>query len=66
MVIITTSFSGAILVETEFGVVTVSASDGLNLVVRMKKDKQQKSHIAHCRHIYGCALSWYFNFWHCL
>ena len=44
----TTFFSGATLEETELGVTTVSASGGLNLVARMKKDNSRKatSHIA--------------------
>jgi hypothetical protein len=48
MMIITTSFSGATLVETELGVTTESASGGLNLVARMKNESNRKatSHIA--------------------
>ncbi len=48
MVTITTFFSGAILVYTELGVITVNASGGLNLVAKMKKESNRKatSHIA--------------------
>src|SRR5580704_6855630 len=48
MVTITTSFWGAVLVDTELGVTTVSASGGLNLVARIKKESNRKatSHIA--------------------
>ena len=42
--IITTSFSGAILEATEFGVLTGTASEGLNFVVRIKNDKSKKPH----------------------
>src|SRR5690606_193880 len=48
MVISTTSFSRAISVATEDGVTTLSSSEGLNLLVKMKKDNSRKatSHIA--------------------
>jgi hypothetical protein len=48
MITITTSFSGATLVDTELGVTTVKASGGLNLVARIKKESNRKatSHIA--------------------
>src|SRR6185312_4939215 len=46
--IITTFDSGAILLYTELGVVTLNASGGLNFVAKMKKDNNRKatSHIA--------------------
>jgi len=48
MVISTTFFSGATLDDTELGVVTLSASGGLNFVANMKNDSRRKatSHIA--------------------
>jgi hypothetical protein len=48
MITITTSFSGATLVDTELGVTTDKASGGLNLVARIKKESSRKatSHIA--------------------
>jgi len=46
--IITKSFSGACLADTEFGGSMCTASDGFGFVVRMKKDNSKKatSHIA--------------------
>src|SRR6478609_12105302 len=48
MMISTISFCGATLAATDFGMVTAIASDGLNLVVKIKNDNNRKatSHIA--------------------
>src|ERR1700761_2956637 len=48
MVINTTFLSGATFEDTEFGVTTLNASGGLNLVAKMKKDSSRKatSHMA--------------------
>jgi hypothetical protein len=48
IVIRTTFLSGAVLEDTELGVVTVNASGGLNLVANMKNDSNRNatSHIA--------------------
>jgi hypothetical protein len=48
MDIITKSFSGAIVADTELGGSICTASDGFGFVVRMKKDNSKKatSHIA--------------------
>jgi hypothetical protein len=48
MVTKTKSLLGATFEDTELGVVTAMASEGLNLVVRIKKDNKRKatSHMA--------------------
>jgi hypothetical protein len=48
MVIKTTSFCSAGFVDTDFGVTTASASEGLNFVVRIKNANRRNatSHIA--------------------